>query len=168
VGRFVGRFACPRLFYRRPAIDGAKRSPFRIAESVIRQSYFDLVQFWEREQGETWSTFAEMHFSRIVEPNHLQRSLEGPRLLTGACPPNPQKHPPMMVRTPPETPPPAAPPGRAEPSSARETCMNKGIEAIVVTSPAPSRELLSARTAPVATRLAPTPKPTPNEREPTS
>jgi hypothetical protein len=76
VGRFVGRFACPRLFYRGPAIDGAKRSPFRIAESVIRQGYFDLVQFWEREHGGTWSTFAEMHFSRIVEPWHLQRSLD--------------------------------------------------------------------------------------------
>jgi hypothetical protein len=76
VGRFVGKFACPRLFYRGPAIDGAKRSPFRIAESVIRQSYFDLVQFCEREQGGTWSTFAEMHFSRIVEPWHLQRSLD--------------------------------------------------------------------------------------------
>jgi dihydrofolate reductase len=59
-------------------------------------------------------------------------------------------------------------PGRAERSSARETCMNRGIEAIVVTSPAPSRDHLSARTAPVATRLTPTPEPTPSEREPTS
>jgi hypothetical protein len=50
----------------------------------------------------------------------------------------------------------------------RETCMNKGIEAIVVSSPAPSRELLSARTAPLARRLTPTLKPTLSERKLTS
>jgi hypothetical protein len=53
-------------------------------------------------------------------------------------------------------------------SSARETCMNRGIEAKPVTSPAPSRDHLSARTAPVVRRLTPTPEPTPSEREPTS
>jgi hypothetical protein len=50
----------------------------------------------------------------------------------------------------------------------RETCMNKRIKAIVVTPPAPSRELPSARTAPVARRLTPTLEPTLSERELTS
>jgi hypothetical protein len=50
----------------------------------------------------------------------------------------------------------------------REACMNKGIEAKAVTPPAPSRDHLSARTAPVARRLTPTLKPTPTERRLTS
>jgi hypothetical protein len=74
----------------------------------------------------------------------------------------------MMVGTLPETPSPGGSTWTSGTVERRETCMNKGIEAIAVTSPAPSRDLLSARTAPVATRLTPTPEPTPNEREPTS
>ena len=74
----------------------------------------------------------------------------------------------MMVGTLPETPSPGGSTWTSGTVERRETCMNKGIEAIVVTSPAPSRDLLSARTAPVATRLTPTPEPTPGEREPTS
>jgi hypothetical protein len=74
----------------------------------------------------------------------------------------------MTVGTPPETP----STGRSSWTSGtverRETCMNKGIEAMVVASPAPSRDLLSARTAPVARRLTPTLKPTLSERELTS
>jgi hypothetical protein len=73
-----------------------------------------------------------------------------------------------MVGTPPETP----STGRSSWTSGtverRETCMNKGIEAMVVTPLAPPRDLLSARTAPVARRLTATPEPTPSEREPTS
>jgi hypothetical protein len=74
----------------------------------------------------------------------------------------------MTVGTPPETP----STGRSTRTSGtvecRETCMNKGIEAIVIASPAPSRELLAARTAPLATRLKPTLKPTLTEPELTS
>jgi hypothetical protein len=110
----------------------------------------------------------------------LRRALErrdelyasgGPRSLTGARPPHPQtlkSTPPMTVRALAETP----STGRSSWTSGtverRETCMNKGIEAMVVTSPAPSWELLSARTAPVARRLTPTLKPTPSERGLTS
>jgi hypothetical protein len=71
----------------------------------------------------------------------------------------------MMVGTLPETPSPGGSTWTSGTVERRETCMNKGIEAIVVTSPAPSRDLLSARTAPVATRLTPTLKPTLSERE---
>ena len=33
-------------------------------------------QWWEREQGGTWATLAEEYYGRLVEPNHLQRSLD--------------------------------------------------------------------------------------------
>ncbi len=52
------------------------RAPDLIAEPVVRQAYFDLLQWWEREQGGTWATLAEQYYGRLVEPNHLQRSLE--------------------------------------------------------------------------------------------
>ena len=52
------------------------RAPELIGESVVRQAYFDLLQWWEREQRGAWATFAEEHYGRIVEPNHLQRSLD--------------------------------------------------------------------------------------------
>lgn len=52
------------------------RAPELITESVIRQIYFDLLQWWEREQGGAWATFADENYGRIVEPNHLQRSLD--------------------------------------------------------------------------------------------
>jgi hypothetical protein len=74
----------------------------------------------------------------------------------------------MTVGTPPETPSTVRSTWTSGTVERRETCMNKAIEAIVATAPAPSGELLSARTAPVATRLTPTLKPTLSEREPTS
>jgi hypothetical protein len=74
----------------------------------------------------------------------------------------------MTVGTPPETPSTGRSTWTSGAVERRETCINKGIEAMVVTPPAPSRDLLSARTAPVATRLTATPEPTPSEREPTS
>jgi hypothetical protein len=52
------------------------RAPDLVAEPVIRQAYFDLLEWWEREQGGAWATFAEEHYGRIVEPDHLQRSLD--------------------------------------------------------------------------------------------
>jgi hypothetical protein len=74
----------------------------------------------------------------------------------------------MTVGTPPETPSTGRSSWTFGTVERRETCMNKGIEAKVVTPPAPSGDLLSARTAPVARRLTPTLKPTLSEREPTS
>jgi hypothetical protein len=71
----------------------------------------------------------------------------------------------MTVGTPPETPSTGRSSWTSETVERRETCMNKGIEAMVVTPLAPPRDRLSARTAPVATRLTPTLKPTLNERE---
>jgi hypothetical protein len=52
------------------------RAPELIPEPVVRQAYFDLLRYWEHERGDAWLTFAEEHYGRIVEPNHLQRSLD--------------------------------------------------------------------------------------------
>jgi hypothetical protein len=46
-----------------------------VSRDVVRQAYFDLMQWWERVGG-AWLNLAEEHFGRIVEPNHLQRSLD--------------------------------------------------------------------------------------------
>jgi hypothetical protein len=101
--------------------------------------------------------------ANVADPDRLDCD-RGARSLTDARPPHPQtlkSTPPMTVGTPPET----RSTGRSRWTSGtverRETCINKRIEAIVVTPPAPSRDVLSARTAPVATRLRPTPEPTP-------
>jgi hypothetical protein len=127
------------------------------------------LQLVKTEQGSP--LFAELRPERSVDWNqpaseHL--SAHAHSLMPSPTPSDPQKHPPMTVGTPPET----RSTGRSTWTSGtlerRETCINKGIEAIVVSSPAPSRELLSARTAPVARRLTPTLKPTLSEREPTS
>lgn len=47
-----------------------------LPRDVVRQSYFDLIQHWQRERRDAWATFAEEHFGRIVEPNHLTRCLD--------------------------------------------------------------------------------------------
>jgi hypothetical protein len=50
--------------------------PSLLPEAVVRQAYFDLLQWQEREHGDAWACLAHEHFGRIVEPNHLQRSLD--------------------------------------------------------------------------------------------
>jgi hypothetical protein len=52
------------------------RAPELIPEPVVRQAYFDLLEYWEREQGGAWLGIAEEHHGRIVEPNHLERCLD--------------------------------------------------------------------------------------------
>jgi hypothetical protein len=52
------------------------RAPELIAKPVVRQAYFDLLQWREREQGAAWITLADEHYGRIAEPNHLERSLD--------------------------------------------------------------------------------------------
>lgn len=51
-------------------------APELIPEPVVRQAYFDLLDYWEREQGGAWLTVAEDYYGRLVEPNHLQRCLD--------------------------------------------------------------------------------------------
>ena len=34
------------------------------------------MQMWERQRRDAWATFAEEHYSRLVEPNHLTRCLD--------------------------------------------------------------------------------------------
>lgn len=52
------------------------RMPNLLPEAVVRQAYFDFLQWQERDQGDAWALLAEEHFGRIVEPNHLRRSLD--------------------------------------------------------------------------------------------
>lgn len=51
-------------------------SPGLVSTTTVRQAYFDLLEWCEQEQGGAWDGLAEEHFGRIVEPNHLQRSLD--------------------------------------------------------------------------------------------
>ena len=51
-------------------------APELVPRAVVRQAYFELMQRWECERGSAWLDLAEEHFGRIVEPNHLQRSLD--------------------------------------------------------------------------------------------
>jgi len=43
------------------------------------QAYFDWLQ-WDKD-GSAWNELAEEHFGRIVEPDHLERSLDALRRL---------------------------------------------------------------------------------------
>jgi hypothetical protein len=47
-----------------------------LADAVVKQAYFDLLQWDDREGGDAWGLLAEEHFTRIVEPDHLRRSLD--------------------------------------------------------------------------------------------
>jgi hypothetical protein len=51
-------------------------APDLVSRTTVRQAYFDLLQWWECEQGSAWLDLAEEHYGRIVEPNHLQRCLD--------------------------------------------------------------------------------------------
>jgi hypothetical protein len=51
-------------------------APDLVSRAAVRQSYFDLLRWWERERGSAWVDLAEEHYGRIVEPNHLQRCLD--------------------------------------------------------------------------------------------
>lgn len=52
------------------------KRPDLIPTAVLKQAYFDWLQWQEAQQGTAWLALAEEHFGRIVEPNHLQRSLD--------------------------------------------------------------------------------------------
>jgi hypothetical protein len=52
------------------------RIPGLLPEAVVKQAYFDFLQWQEQESPGAWACLAEEHFGRIVEPNHLQRSLD--------------------------------------------------------------------------------------------
>jgi hypothetical protein len=51
------------------------RIPGLLPDAVVKQAYFDLLQWDDREGGDAWGLLAEEYFSRIVEPDHFQRSL---------------------------------------------------------------------------------------------
>jgi hypothetical protein len=54
----------------------SNHAPDLVPVTVVRQAYFDLMQWWECERGSPWIDLADEHFGRIVEPNHLQRGLD--------------------------------------------------------------------------------------------
>lgn len=47
-----------------------------VSARAVYQALFDLQEFWQRIDGDAWILLAEEHYGRIVEPNHLQRSLD--------------------------------------------------------------------------------------------
>lgn len=63
------------------------RSPDLLPTSVVRQAYFDWLQW--HEDGSAWNELAEEHFGRIVEPDHLERSLDVLRRCRGSTTPPP-------------------------------------------------------------------------------
>jgi hypothetical protein len=52
------------------------RAPALVSGAVVRQGYFDLLQWWESERGSAWVELAEQHYGRMVEPDHLERCLD--------------------------------------------------------------------------------------------
>ena len=52
-------------------------SPDLVDRAALEQAYFDAMELWQRERGDAWVGLAEEHFGRVVEPNQLQRSLDG-------------------------------------------------------------------------------------------
>ena len=52
--------------------------PDLLPSEVVKQAYFD----WLGEEVGTWDGFEEEYFSRLVEPDHLQRSLDAVALLS--------------------------------------------------------------------------------------
>jgi hypothetical protein len=51
-------------------------APTLLPGQVIRRTCFDVMQRWQLERGDAWAMLAEQHYGRIVEPNHLERSLD--------------------------------------------------------------------------------------------
>jgi hypothetical protein len=51
-------------------------APALVYRAAVRQAYFDLLQWWEREYGSAWVDLAEEHYGRLVEPDHLRRCLD--------------------------------------------------------------------------------------------
>jgi hypothetical protein len=47
-----------------------------VSTVVVKQALFDYMQWAERLDPAAWSMLASEHYGRIVEPNHLQRSLD--------------------------------------------------------------------------------------------
>jgi hypothetical protein len=50
--------------------------PDLLPTPVVKQALLDYMQWAEAVEPGAWSLLAEEHFGRIVEPNHLQRSLD--------------------------------------------------------------------------------------------
>jgi hypothetical protein len=50
--------------------------PYLLTDAVVKQAYFDLLQWDDREGGDAWGLLAEEHFGRIVESDHRRRSLD--------------------------------------------------------------------------------------------
>ena len=59
-------------------LETMNRLPGLLPDAVVKQAYFDFLQWQERVEGDAWALLSEEHFGRIVEPNHLQRSRHPP------------------------------------------------------------------------------------------
>jgi hypothetical protein len=51
-------------------------APTLLPGPAVKRAYFELMQWWESTEGSSWIGLADEHFGRIVEPNHLTRSLD--------------------------------------------------------------------------------------------
>jgi hypothetical protein len=51
-------------------------APELVSGTVVKQAYFDLLEHWHAVRGDAWELLAEEHYGQLVEPNHLQRSLD--------------------------------------------------------------------------------------------
>jgi hypothetical protein len=50
--------------------------PDLLPTTVVKQALFDYMEWAESVDPGAWATFASEHYGRIVEPNHIQRSLD--------------------------------------------------------------------------------------------
>ncbi len=61
------------------------RSPDLVSASVLARAYLGVMRVWDRWGREPWVNLAELHFGRIVEPNHLQWCLDQLELVFGSA-----------------------------------------------------------------------------------
>ena len=91
VSRTVSRVICRardgfglELFGRLPD-ETINRSPDLVSASVLARAYLGVMRVWDRWGREPWVNLAELHFGRIVEPNHLQWCLDQLELVLGSA-----------------------------------------------------------------------------------
>jgi hypothetical protein len=54
----------------------SNESPDLLPTAVVKQALFDYMEWAESVDPGSWAMLASDHYGRIVEPNHLQRSLD--------------------------------------------------------------------------------------------
>lgn len=50
--------------------------PYLLSSALVKQAYWDWLQWEDAHDGVAWLDLEEEHFGRIVEPDHLRRSLD--------------------------------------------------------------------------------------------